>query len=264
MKRRHRGVGWAVCVLLLLVANAHAYYSAEQGRWVSRDPIEEDGGANLYVYALNSPLQGLDHLGLDCISVADRPVDNTMGIFRHYALEKWQGCCPEKGRQVATASWGRGVAKDKVELLNTGGATAEGLVTSGPDQGRWIRFSVRISVINYGLTSGASDTQMKCLFDDSDGSVDDKWRSILALAANYEYAEQGGRDDGKTPIARVEFIKFPKSIYRATKNNSNVFIRFMASQAGLEWSEMRGWHPPGFTSPVDDPEYRYWRNPRHY
>ncbi len=42
----------------------YRYYSARLGRWLSRDPLEEDGGWNLYVYALNSALQAIDHLGL--------------------------------------------------------------------------------------------------------------------------------------------------------------------------------------------------------
>jgi RHS repeat-associated protein len=39
-------------------------YSAELGRWISRDPIEEDGGINLYGYVRNDPVNWLDPLGL--------------------------------------------------------------------------------------------------------------------------------------------------------------------------------------------------------
>jgi RHS repeat-associated protein len=40
-------------------------YSAELGRWLSRDPIGEDGGINLYEYALSNPVNYVDLLGLD-------------------------------------------------------------------------------------------------------------------------------------------------------------------------------------------------------
>ncbi|MBR4171112.1 MAG: RHS repeat-associated core domain-containing protein, partial [Kiritimatiellae bacterium] len=40
-------------------------YSPELRRWLSRDPIEEDGGANLYAFLNNSPLLYLDPIGLD-------------------------------------------------------------------------------------------------------------------------------------------------------------------------------------------------------
>lgn len=43
---------------------AHAYYAPDQGRWLNRDPIEEQGGMNLYVFVENSGISKIDHLGL--------------------------------------------------------------------------------------------------------------------------------------------------------------------------------------------------------
>ena len=42
----------------------HRFYSPALGRWLSRDPIEEDGGINLYGYVGNRPLYAVDPLGL--------------------------------------------------------------------------------------------------------------------------------------------------------------------------------------------------------
>jgi RHS repeat-associated protein len=39
------------------------YYSPELGRWLSRDPIEEDGGYNLYGMVGNNPVDYWDELG---------------------------------------------------------------------------------------------------------------------------------------------------------------------------------------------------------
>jgi RHS repeat-associated protein len=39
-------------------------YDPDFGRWLSRDPIAEDGGLNLYGYATNSPACSIDPLGL--------------------------------------------------------------------------------------------------------------------------------------------------------------------------------------------------------
>jgi RHS repeat-associated protein len=47
-----------------LVCYLHRYYNPSTGRWLSRDPIAELGGFNLYAFALNSPLNILDILGL--------------------------------------------------------------------------------------------------------------------------------------------------------------------------------------------------------
>ena len=39
------------------------HYSPDLGRWLSRDPIEEQGGRNLYAYANGNPLCESDWLG---------------------------------------------------------------------------------------------------------------------------------------------------------------------------------------------------------
>jgi hypothetical protein len=54
------------CLLLLIAFSnlAHAFYDPGQGRWVSRDPIGEVGGKNLYVFVENDAICLTDHLGL--------------------------------------------------------------------------------------------------------------------------------------------------------------------------------------------------------
>jgi RHS repeat-associated protein len=46
-----------------LVYYGYRYYNAGTGRWLSRDPIEEQGGVNLSGFVNNSPLQSIDFLG---------------------------------------------------------------------------------------------------------------------------------------------------------------------------------------------------------
>jgi hypothetical protein len=48
-------LGLLIC--LLEVAPAHAFYNPQQGRWLSRDPIAERGGKNLYNFVGNVPIQ---------------------------------------------------------------------------------------------------------------------------------------------------------------------------------------------------------------
>ena len=40
-------------------------YDPELGKWLSRDPIAENGGINLYAYVGNDPVNFLDYLGLE-------------------------------------------------------------------------------------------------------------------------------------------------------------------------------------------------------
>jgi RHS repeat-associated protein len=42
----------------------YRYYHPQTGRWINRDPIEEEGGLNLYGFVYNSPYNWIDPLGL--------------------------------------------------------------------------------------------------------------------------------------------------------------------------------------------------------
>src|ERR1043166_9303050 len=61
-------------------------YDPELGRWLSRDPIGESGGVNLYAYVINSPATGIDLLGLDAQIVVyrtSRTSLNTVLVFEN-------------------------------------------------------------------------------------------------------------------------------------------------------------------------------------
>jgi hypothetical protein len=51
---------------VLFVGTASAHYNPQLGRWLSRDPMGEAGGFNLYAYCGNDPVNGHDPLGLQC------------------------------------------------------------------------------------------------------------------------------------------------------------------------------------------------------
>jgi uncharacterized protein RhaS with RHS repeats len=51
-------------VACFAVLNVHASYDTSTGRWFSRDPIEENGGKNLYDLVGNNPVSRFDMLGL--------------------------------------------------------------------------------------------------------------------------------------------------------------------------------------------------------
>jgi RHS repeat-associated protein len=47
-----------------LLYYGYRYYDPTTGRWPSRDPIEEEGGINLYGFVVNNGVNQLDYLGL--------------------------------------------------------------------------------------------------------------------------------------------------------------------------------------------------------
>ena len=50
--------------ILNMVYYNYRYYSPSHGRWLSKDPIEEQGGMNTYVFVLNNPVDMFDTKGL--------------------------------------------------------------------------------------------------------------------------------------------------------------------------------------------------------
>ncbi|WP_198159255.1 RHS repeat-associated core domain-containing protein, partial [Methylomonas lenta] len=62
-------------------------YDPDTGRWVSRDPIEENGGINLYTYVLNNPLRYIDPLGLESTVYVWQPVGWGGSSFGHVSAD---------------------------------------------------------------------------------------------------------------------------------------------------------------------------------
>lgn len=53
-----------IAIVAIACSNSFAYYQAQQGRWLNRDPIEESGGKNIYGFVDNNPQNNIDELGL--------------------------------------------------------------------------------------------------------------------------------------------------------------------------------------------------------
>jgi RHS repeat-associated protein len=53
----------------------YRYYDAVRGRWINRDPIEEDGGVNLYGIVNNNTVNNWDRLGLAPPQIRQWPKD---------------------------------------------------------------------------------------------------------------------------------------------------------------------------------------------
>lgn len=52
------------CFAVCFAARATGYYDPKNGRWLSRDPIGEHGGANVNAFVENAPMTWVDPLGL--------------------------------------------------------------------------------------------------------------------------------------------------------------------------------------------------------
>jgi uncharacterized protein RhaS with RHS repeats len=100
-KRLICGVWPVLLVLLLSVAQTWAYYNPASGRWLNRDPIEEEGGVNLYRFVANSPTQGRDALGEETLTDEQAAVVTASGLVFGAAV----GITLQNNLAATVASW---------------------------------------------------------------------------------------------------------------------------------------------------------------
>ena len=70
-----------------LLYYGYRYYSPTLGRWLSRDPIHERGGLNLYAFVKNDPTDKIDPRGLACGVVVKRITADVTGRTDKYGHE---------------------------------------------------------------------------------------------------------------------------------------------------------------------------------
>src|SRR5512133_3014265 len=58
-----------------LIYYGYRYYNATTGSWVSRDPISEKGGVNIYSFVVNDPLRRWDSIGQFPNPKRGQPID---------------------------------------------------------------------------------------------------------------------------------------------------------------------------------------------
>lgn len=64
----------------------YRYYSSDLGRWINRDPIGRFGGVNLQLFALNSPVNNIDTLGLFTESDLSELIDKFEVAKKYYDI----------------------------------------------------------------------------------------------------------------------------------------------------------------------------------
>jgi RHS repeat-associated protein len=97
-----------------LVGFEHRHYLPGVGRWLTRDPIGEKGGLNLFAFVNNAPTDATDYLGLYRILVRiDVPGQNPSGPGDHQDMviddtdtgHAWVVFDPECGKGKLSVGW---------------------------------------------------------------------------------------------------------------------------------------------------------------
>ncbi len=65
------------------------YYSPELGRWITRDPIGEDGGVNLYAFCGNNGVGRIDALGTDVLPTRAPDETSSEPITVKFLFDAW-------------------------------------------------------------------------------------------------------------------------------------------------------------------------------
>jgi hypothetical protein len=71
---------------LLLPQTAHCLYNPSSGKWLSRDPIEESGGNNVYAFASNDSVNRVDILGLKIRCNCPESYFDSIGLAGKYQI----------------------------------------------------------------------------------------------------------------------------------------------------------------------------------
>ena len=115
--------------------NRFRYYDSDVGMFISRDPIQLEGGLNTFTYAPN-PVMWIDPLGL----VKLRPTDPPLGSLNNKLVRCWYkreeskindivNCCRNKQQQARLAHKLRNEARIRARLLMSDRDEAKALYT---------------------------------------------------------------------------------------------------------------------------------------
>ena len=112
------------------------FYSPGMGRWLNRDPLEEEGGINLYAMVGNNPINNTDEYGLHWVDDVTRWVNDTVNGF--LGTPKPKPTSDEPGADdiaLAQATSGRGSGILPGNAPNQGGTStlkgANGAIKTG-------------------------------------------------------------------------------------------------------------------------------------
>jgi hypothetical protein len=125
--KRNSVIAAALLLLLWTVQPASAFYSPSSQRWVTRDPIQERRGQNLYWFIGNMPLKAVDYLGLATICVDCNCKGVDLSGFSYVAESE----PPNDGEKVFRGLPKPGECVDADGVYEPGRATKTGDLGSG-------------------------------------------------------------------------------------------------------------------------------------
>ena len=113
------------------------HYMARLQKWLSKDPIEEQGGFNLYAFVDSNPISSFDIYGLKCCGeklVADNVICGSRKKCVEDALNRYDTCTFEC---AGIAAFHSGLSL-MVPMVGWYGAAAKGILNGVGALGTWL------------------------------------------------------------------------------------------------------------------------------
>ena len=174
-------------------------YDADLARWISRDPIGETGGLNLYGYVINNPVNFVDPAGL-------------FGIFGFGGGNIEAGAGSGGGAQAGS---GAGVFGGGTGGINVGGFTQTGSFASEEFGGKGNEFAAGASL---GLGAGLGITNADCA-EQLKGPFD-TW-TLSTPFGSLQFAKSGSIWTASYTYGRGEGLSFSR--YSVTTNEAGTW-----------------------------------------
>ena len=162
MKEAHRANTRYLLLSALVLSSsafqAQAYYHPDEGRWISRDPMWEGGGMNLYSFCRNATTIWIDPLGEDVKNSSSCPVVVKPGSDKDPPVVvppggEYKGtqdgvytCCGDKCQVYKTVNninvtvtsdnsfdWSGGSLKEKIGQVCIGGCKDDNFLKKWPN-----------------------------------------------------------------------------------------------------------------------------------
>ena len=167
-------------------------YSPELRRWLSRDPIGEDGGVNLYAFCGNDAVNGVDYFGM--WSATSESYGKRRRIYRKQKGDTEQGLAMQLGLNAGeTEKWLKRLNGCEVSVPNVyiaadllrGGGLWDRVINLGGTIGQFIG----TDLLRYGYHLMKPKTM-----DDLVGNLIASWGDLYGLTI-YAHGDENGRVD---------------------------------------------------------------------
>jgi RHS repeat-associated protein len=219
-----------------LLYYGYRYLNASSGRWLIRDPAEEDVGPNLYCFVQNNAQSGVDGLGLcdefcgnDVTSPVNNVLDQVNSKFAGWSSGDQRKAC----RHLISAEQGAGSSWDILEMRQLGADRLSGCARQATFKGRCY-FG---SAINYAMFGraicnchNAFPYQPKYFLD-----------SAIAGVIYHKIHTRGGFWGNEEAMQAVAFTKYGWS-YSSSTDHGVPWYHFTCAPDATPDRRVFGWH----------------------